>query len=65
MPHNWDKTKEAAAYRNQYIKEHYDRLYVACPKGWVQEVDAAAKSAGMSRAAFVIEAVEEKIKKVK
>ena len=60
----WDKTQEAADYRREYNKMHYERIQVACPLGTLDRIDAAAEPLGMSRAAFVIEAVEEKIEKL-
>ena len=60
----WDKTPEAADYRREYNKTHYDNLRVACPLGTLERIDAAAKPLGMSRAAFVIEAIDEKLEKL-
>lgn len=60
---NWDKTPEAAEYRRNYNKEHYDNLRIACPKGTIEKVDAVAKELGISRAAFVTAAINEKIEK--
>ena len=60
----WDKTQEAADYRREYNKTHYEKLYVQAPLGTRERIKTAAKSAGMSGAAFVVEAINEKIEKL-
>ena len=57
----WDQTQEAADYRREYNKAHYDEFKVRCPKGEMERIDAAARQAGMSRTAFVLAAVKEKM----
>lgn len=59
----WDQTQKAADYRREYNKAHYDALKFQCPKGTVERIDEAAQKAGMSRTAFVLEAIREKIEK--
>lgn len=60
----WDQTQDAADYRREYNKAHYDALKFQCPKGTVERIDEAARRAGMSRTAFVLAAVKEKIDKM-
>ena len=60
----WDQTQDAADYRREYNKVHYDALKLSCPKGTVERIDEAARREGMSRTAFVLAAVKEKIDKM-
>ena len=57
---NWDKTPEAAKYRREFNKQTYDRIQVMAPKGTAEILEEAAKAVGMSKAAFVVEAILEK-----
>lgn len=60
---NWDKTPEAAEYRREFNKANYDRIQIMAPKGTNERVDKAAKELGMSKAAFIVAAIDEKIEK--
>lgn len=60
---NWDKTPEAAKYRREFNKATYDRIQIMAPKGTAERVDKAAKKLGMSKAGFIVAAIEEKIEK--
>lgn len=60
---NWDKSREGLDYRREYNKSHYDFLRAACPKGTLKRMDEAARLRGISRAAWLLEAIEEKIER--
>lgn len=62
---NWDKTPEAAEYRREFNKANYDRIQIMAPKGTAERVGEAAKKLGLSKAAFIVAAIEEKIEKHK
>lgn len=55
---DWNDTPEGQKYRNDYAAEHYDRLTVALPKGYKKIIEDAAGSVNMSRAAFIVAAVD-------
>lgn len=59
----WDKTPEAAAYRQQYRDAHYTRIEIAVTETKRNEIDERAKAAGISRTAYILAAVEEYMKK--
>jgi hypothetical protein len=59
----WDQSPEGQAYRNQYRDNNYDRIEVAFPAGYKARLDAAAKAAGVTRAALIKAAVDEYIEK--
>lgn len=42
-----------SVYNNQYTKDHYDRLNIQVPKGKKAEIQAHAKSKGMTLNAYV------------
>ena len=54
---------DATKYKNDFQKEKYDRLIVNVPKGQNAVIDAEAKKQGYkSLNAFVVEAINEKMK---
>lgn len=61
----WDKTPEAAAYRQKYRDEHYARIELSVPEEFRERIDKAAAEAGLSRTAFIVAAVEDMIAKDK
>ena len=42
----------------KYMKEHYERIHIAVPKGQKDLIKAAADAAGESLTAYVMKAVE-------
>lgn len=58
-------TKEfnKAEYDKQFQREHYKKLTGTFTKAEAAEVEAAAKSAGMTRSAYIKAAVFEKIER--
>nr|DAW98999.1 MAG TPA: hypothetical protein [Bacteriophage sp.] len=54
---------DATKYKNDFQKEKYDRIIVNVPKGQKAVIDAEAKKQGYkSLNAFVVEAINEKMK---
>lgn len=53
----------ATRAKNKYNAAAYDRLYPYVPKGRKAIYEEAAKAAGMSLNEFVIDALEEKVKR--
>lgn len=45
----------------KYMKENYERIYIAIPKGKKEIIKAAADAAGESLTAYIIKAVEERM----
>lgn len=56
-----EKTFNKAEYDKQFQKEHYYRLNVVLPKELRAIIDAAVKQAGVSKNAFIKQAIMEKI----
>jgi predicted DNA-binding protein len=52
-------------YINKYNAEKYDQISFRAPRGDKERIKAAAEKAGMSMAAYIMSAVEEKISKNK
>ena len=50
-------------YKNDFDKEHYDRIYILAPKGMKAEIKEAADLQDKSINAYVVEAVKEKIER--
>lgn len=59
----WDATPEAAAYRQQYRDTHYDRVELNLPAGMKSEIDAAVREEGISRNAWIISAIRDRLEK--
>ncbi len=47
----------------KYMKENYERIYISIPKGHKDNWKAAADAAGESLTAYIVKAVEDRIKK--
>lgn len=56
-----EKKFDLAAYRNRYIAENYDRICLVVPKGKKSAIKEAAKAAGQSMNAYILEAVEKRM----
>lgn len=56
--------KSSTRAKDKYNAENYDSVLIRLKKGGAAEVDAAAKKVGMSRNAFILEAVEEKLSRL-
>lgn len=55
---------DATKYKNEFQKEKYDRIIVNVPKGEKQIIDEKAKKQGYkSLNSFVVDAINEKLKK--
>lgn len=54
----WDKER-ATQYKNDFIKEKYDRLNLTFPKGKKEEYQAKAAKAGLSLNALINKLLEE------
>lgn len=48
----------ASKYRNDFIKQNYDRVNLTLPKGKKEQVKAAAAAAGMSLNEFINAAID-------
>ncbi|KHL94583.1 ribbon-helix-helix protein, CopG family [Paenibacillus sp. LMG 31459] len=53
--------KASTRAKDKYNAANYDQVKLWVKKGDKERIDAAAKAADMSRNAFILEAVEEKI----
>ena len=56
-----EKTFNQSEYTKQFQKENYYRLNVVLPKDMRAVIDEAVKASGMSKNAFIKEAIIEKI----
>lgn len=54
----WNKER-ATQYKNDFIKEKYDRLNLTFPKGKKEEYQAKAAKAGLSLNALINKLLEE------
>lgn len=52
---------DLAAYRNRYISENYDRICFVVPKGKKATIKEAARAAGQSMNAYILESVEKRL----
>ena len=59
----WEEN--ALEYIRRYNAEKYDQISFRAPRGDKERIKAAAEKAGMSMAAYIMSAVEEKISKNK
>lgn len=59
-----DKKKELS-YIAQYQKDNYDRITVMAPKGTKEELRKAADLKGMKLSAFVLDAVQKELERMK
>lgn len=57
--------KASTRAKDKYNAANYDQVKLWVIKGDRERIDAAAKAVGMSRNAFIVEAIEEKIKREK
>lgn len=53
---NWIKNREK--YARQYNEEKYEQLLMRVPKGTKAAIQAAAKEAGKSMTAYIMDAVK-------
>lgn len=60
-----EKTFNQSEYTKQFQKENYYRLNVVLPKDMRAVIDEAVKASGMSKNAFIKEAIMEKLNKGK
>lgn len=58
-----EKTFNKSEYDKQFQKENYYRLNVVLPKDMRAVIDEAVKASGMSKNAFIKEAIMEKLNK--
>lgn len=57
--------KAATKAKNKYNSKTYDQWLITAPKGKKEEYDKVAEKAGYdSRNKFILDAIEEKIKKI-
>ena len=59
------KEFDKAAYDKAFQRENYKKITAAFTKEEAQEVEAAAARAGLTRSAFIKEAVREKMEREK
>lgn len=52
-----DKKFNPVKYRNDYDKEHYDKMLLSFPKGTKEIIKAKAKEAGKSISQYVLDLV--------
>ena len=55
---NPDTVAKNTAYRNEYTKQHYDRLTLLLPKGAKKVIREAAKSKGDTISSYIVNALE-------
>jgi len=55
--------KASTRAKNKYNAANYDQIKLWGKRGDRDRIDEAAQKAGMSRNAFILEAIEEKIKR--
>lgn len=58
-PEGWDKTEQAAEYRQRYFKENYAKIGIAVRPEVRDRIHAAAARQGMTITELIITAVEE------
>lgn len=58
-----NKGTAATRAKDKYNAANYEQIPFRGKKGDRERIDAAAKAVGMSRNAFILEAIEEKIKR--
>ena len=58
-----EKTFNQAEYTKQFQKEHYYRLNVVLPKDMRPIIDEAVSKSGMSKNAYIKEAIAQKIER--
>ena len=51
-------------YQNDYIRENYDRISLAFPKGEKDAIKEAARREGVSMSEYILMAVSEKMGKI-
>lgn len=56
---NPDTVAKNTTYRNEYSKEHYDRLNLLLPKGAKKVIQNAAKEKGKNISAYVVNILEQ------
>lgn len=56
--------KASTRAKNKYNSANYDQIKLWGRKGDRERIDRIAESIGMSRNAFILEAIEEKIKRI-
>lgn len=60
------KSKEKElSYIAQYQKDNYDRITVMAPKGTKEDIKKAAALKGMKISAFVLDAVQKELERMK
>lgn len=58
-----NKSFNATKYKNDFAKEHYDRINLTIPKGIKDKIKASAKKANMSTNEYILTAIIEKMGK--
>lgn len=53
--------KNKMKYIDNYNRETYDQIQLRAPKGMKERMEEAARAAGVSRQAFILNAIEEKL----
>lgn len=51
-------------YQNDYIRENYDRINLAFPKGEKAAIKEAARKEGVSMSEYILAAVDEKMGRI-
>ena len=51
-------------YQNDYIRENYDRIRLAFPKGEKAAIKEAARKEGVSMSEYILAAVDEKMGRI-
>lgn len=55
---NPDTVAKNTAYRNEYQRQHYDRINIIMPKGAKKVIREAAKSRGETISSYIVRALE-------
>ena len=61
-----EKAFDPVKYKNDFNRQNYDMVNVTMPKGFKEELTAAAKAAGFkSRNEFIMAAIREKMEGIR
>lgn len=55
------KTKNRTAYKNKYLSENYDRIYLTVPKGKKAIIENAAKRNSMSVNSYILSLIDREL----
>ena len=59
-----DEPFDQVKYQNAYIRENYDRISIAAPKGEKAAIKEAAQKEGVSMREYILDAVHQKMGRI-